>query len=281
MVNDNSILNKIFTQNGMKAWLDNKESAFYKEFVESFGSKYVGKENREIIGDIYKYLNKYYRNEYFYKNTLLNKLLLGKHSLNTTTAINEIPINKSKADFILINGKAVVYEIKTGLDSFERLESQIEDYFKAFVNVYVVTCEENYEKLNSILNNDNVGIYILTNRNTLSKKREAKDYYSKLDYKTMFDILRKNEFENILLEHYGELPNTTQFKYYDECFKLFKNIEKKLVYRYMFLELKKRVKVNKENFNKFIPYELRFLVYFSNLKKQDYLKLNKFLNNKY
>ncbi|MBU5889902.1 sce7726 family protein, partial [Vibrio cholerae O1] len=77
------------------------------------------------------------RNEYFYKNTLLNKLLLGKHSLNTTTAITEIPINKSKADFILINGKAVVYEIKTGLDSFERLESQIEDYFKAFVNVYV------------------------------------------------------------------------------------------------------------------------------------------------
>ncbi len=34
MVNDNSILNKIFTQNGMKAWLDNKESAFTKNLLK-------------------------------------------------------------------------------------------------------------------------------------------------------------------------------------------------------------------------------------------------------
>ncbi len=60
---------------------------------------------------LYNYL-KVYRNEYFYKNTILNKLLLGRHSINTTTALSEMPIGKSIADFILLNGKGVVDEIK-------------------------------------------------------------------------------------------------------------------------------------------------------------------------
>lgn len=73
-----------------------------------------------------------YRNEYYYKNTLLNKLLIGKHSVNTTSALTEVNINKSKADFVLINGKAVVYEIKTELDNLDRLECQIMDYYTRF-----------------------------------------------------------------------------------------------------------------------------------------------------
>lgn len=96
-----------------------------------------------MVSEIYNILKTEYRNEYYYKNTLLNKLLLGVHSVNTTTALTEIPIAKSKADFVLINGKAVVYEIKTELDNLERLESQINDYFKAFDHVAVVTYNEN------------------------------------------------------------------------------------------------------------------------------------------
>lgn len=46
---------------------------------------------------------------------------------NTTTALTEIAIAKSKADFVLINGKAVVYEIKTELDNLERLSAQVDD----------------------------------------------------------------------------------------------------------------------------------------------------------
>ena len=64
---------------------------------------------------LYKQLLRHYRNEYVYKNTLFNKLVLGIHSLNTTSAIVELPIVDSIADFILFNGKAVVYEIKTEL----------------------------------------------------------------------------------------------------------------------------------------------------------------------
>ena len=69
------------------------------------------KTNGECISEIYQYLKKEYQNEYFYKNTLLNKLLLGIHSPRTTTALTEVPVGNSKADFILLNGKAVVYEL--------------------------------------------------------------------------------------------------------------------------------------------------------------------------
>ena len=134
------------------------------------------KTNSELVSEIYNILKTEYRNEYYYKNTLLNKLLLGVHSVNTTTALTEIPIAKSKADFVLINGKAVVYEIKTELDNLERLESQINDYFKAFDHVAVVTYNENVtaiqKKIDSI--GKPVGIYVLQNRGTIKKYKNQK-----------------------------------------------------------------------------------------------------------
>lgn len=40
-------------------------------------------------------------------------------------ALTELPIGDSKADFIMINGRGVVYEIKTDLDNLNRLNSQL------------------------------------------------------------------------------------------------------------------------------------------------------------
>ncbi len=60
-------------------------------------------------------LSQSYRNEYFYKNTLLNKLLLGVHSINTT-ALTEVPVKY--ANQILFNKwKSCKHEIKTELDT--------------------------------------------------------------------------------------------------------------------------------------------------------------------
>lgn len=46
--------------------------------------------NRVAIQNVYEAIRKSHRNEYYYKNTLLNKLLLGRHSLNTITALTEV-----------------------------------------------------------------------------------------------------------------------------------------------------------------------------------------------
>lgn len=260
--------------------INDKDNALFKTCVRRYLNDFNSLNNSVLISNMYKYISKEYRNEYFYKNTLLNKLLLGRHSLNTTTALSEIPINKSKADFILINGKAVVYEIKTGLDTFDRLDSQINDYYKAFNHVCVVTCESNYAKASEILKDTNVGICILTDRNTISTRKKPIEDNEYLDYSTIFKILRKSEFENILLSHYGELPVTTQVNYYKECLKLFSSININTVYKYFLNELKNRNIKDVEEYRK-VPYELKFMVYFSKFKRNDYLKLNNFLEKQW
>ncbi|MFD1065676.1 sce7726 family protein [Oceanobacillus locisalsi] len=274
---NNSILSRMFTQSIFMDLINNQEVSVFDTCVHRYLYNVNEVDNGQLISKLYKYMEQKYRNEYFYKNTLLNKLLLGRHSLNTTTVLSELPINKSKADFILINGKAIVYEVKTELDTFDRLNSQINDYYKAFNHVCVVTCESNYDKLQEILKGSNVGICVLTSRNTISTRKEPIEDNANLDHSALFKILRKKEFEHILLNYYGELPQTSQVKYYRECFHLFSEINIDLAYKYFLEQLKRRVNIEKEEFKK-VPYELRFLIYISEYKKNDYLKLFQFLN---
>lgn len=275
---NNIILNRFFTQSIFKDLINNKENSLYDTCILRYLINVESLKNHQVVAEVYNYLRKKYRNEYFYKNTLLNKLLLGRHSLKTTTALSEIPIKKSKADFILINGKAIVYEIKTELDTFDRLESQINDYYKAFNRVCVVTSESNYPKLQKLLEDTNVGICVLTDRNTISTRKEPIEDNSNLEHSTIFKVLRKKEFENVLMDHYGFLPKTLQVKYYKECYKLFSNIDINVVYKSFVIELKKRNKIEIEEYKK-VPYELKFLVYFSNYNKHEYSKLFNFLND--
>jgi hypothetical protein len=278
---DISIINKFFTQNNFSKMLKKDYSNNAYDYILSNIIHIDNKDdldNLTAINKIYYYMSKYYRNEYFYQNTLFNKLLLGKHSLNTTTAIAQLPINKSIADYIMINGKAIVYEIKTELDSFERLRIQLQDYQKAFNNICVVTCENNYKKLYSILSSTNVGICVLTNRNTLQFRKEIIENNSDLDYRTIFNILRKKEFETILLNYFEKLPNTKQVEYYDACFEMIKLIPIEIFYSKFIKQLKLRNRIDKQKFNQ-VPYELKSLVYFSNGKKINYYQLKEFLSD--
>lgn len=280
MSTNNLILNRLFTKNTINKWVTQSNVA-YLNIIERFAETSECTLNRNIISKIYNIMSKSHRNEYIYKNTLLNKLLLGRHSVNTTTALTEVPVEKSKADFILINGKAIVYEIKTELDNLDRLVGQLNDYYKAFENVCVVTSDSNCNRVLSLLQDTNVGVCTLTKRNTISTKKEPITDNSKLDMNTMFKILRKQEYENILLKHCGELPLTKPVEYYKACLKLFKTIEATQAYNYMVMELKKRSSINKKEFKNKVPYELKFLVYFSDYKLNDYLMLEEFLNKEY
>lgn len=279
-MNSNMILNRLFTQYNFDDLMQGQKNDVYISVIKRFVQDPLSKNNGEIISEIYSYMSKNYRNEYFYQNTLLNKLLLGRHSINTTTALTQIPINKSKADFILINGKAVVYEIKTELDNFERLKNQINDYYKAFSHVCVVTCEEYYKKLIKILKNTNVGICILTNKNTLRFEKEPVADFSNITHKHLFKVLHKKEFEDILLEIFKKLPQATPAFYYDECYNWFESIPIMDAYKETLIQLKKRNKITKEEFNR-VPYELKSLMYFNSNYDNDYKKLELFLNKMY
>ncbi|GIN93832.1 hypothetical protein J22TS1_48830 [Siminovitchia terrae] len=272
------ILNRFFSQSTLVELIDKGSNSVFNTCIDQYLGRDSGACNKLTIENMYEFLRKHYRNEYFYKNTLFNKLLIGRHSLNTTTAITELPIHKSKADFILINGKAVVYEIKTDLDSFDRLEHQINDYYKAFPLVYLVTSEANELKAKEILSGSNTGLIILTKRNTLSERKPAVTDFSLFDKKVMFNILRKEEFEEIIKKVYGFLPDVTPVFYYRECFALLEQIEMKKLYELIIMALKKRNQVEVKEYLNYVPYELRFLVYFSKSIQRKYKELNEFLN---
>src|SRR5271165_5646714 len=82
-----------------------------------------------------------YRHEYIYKAALTHKILLGKHSLQTASMLNEFRVGECKADLAILNGTATVYEVKSERDSLSRLERQVAAYAKVFARVCVIAAE--------------------------------------------------------------------------------------------------------------------------------------------
>ena len=282
MAADNSLLlNRVFTRNALNDMLNGVCPEAYMAVVRRFNIDATNKSNAEILNSIYTILRVSYRNEYFYKNTILNKLLIGVHKPTTTTALTEVTVGKAKADFVLINGKAVVYEIKTALDNLDRLEAQISNYYKAFTRVSVLTCEEHYDTLQRRLSNTSVGICVLSKgkRSSISVKKAPQEYSENLDLDTIFRMLRKIEYEGIIRKHFGRLPEVSQFSYYKTCKKLFCGMDTMLAYAEFLTVLKRRVSIDTTMYRK-VPESLKFLAYFKELNDKDYTHLMEFLDRK-
>ncbi|MDR0853637.1 MAG: sce7726 family protein [Clostridiales Family XIII bacterium] len=277
MTSTNFLLNRVFSKRIFNDAVVSFGNETYASTIKRYVEDYHNKTNYDAITNIYKIIDSEYRNEYFYKNTLLNKLLLGRHSVNTTTALTEIPVGKSKADFIMINGIGQVYEVKTGLDNFDRLETQTNDYFKAFDHVCIVTDEANYEKACTKIYNPHIGIILLSNEGTLREVKKSKPFRQMLSSLAMFKVLRKGEFEAIIKRVYGTLPKTSQVEYYDACYEMFSKIKTNVLHSLFLCELKKR-SIVKPDIKARIPKELRAIAYFSNYKEVDYNRLDDFLS---
>lgn len=230
------------------------------------------------ISQIYQYMYSQHRNEYFYKNTILNQLLIKKHDVYNTAALTELPIGESKADFIMINGRGIVYEIKTDLDNLVRLENQIQDYYKVFSYVYVVVGKKQFEKVKDFLKEQSVGIYELSDKGSLIQRKKAYCKREHLSYEAMFQLLRKAEFEGILLKYFNKLPMVNNFQYYRECLKWIKKINIITLQKEVMECLKKRTLLVVENkLEEKVPYELRFYAYFSKKFQSNYKVLDTFL----
>lgn len=278
-MNSFNILNRFFSKATLLDNLENGSSACYGEIVKRYSLNENGT-NKDLISKIYSILGESYRNEYFYKNTLLNNLIIKKHRLRTTKVLTELPIGKSKADFITINGKAVVYEIKTELDNLDRMETQIQDYYKCFPYVCIVTCDKHLKQVKDLFALTNVGIYSFLKNNTISIEQEPVADFSHLEHSIMFKVLRKYEFEEVLKSCQKQLPRTTKFDYYKKCFDLFKTIDKEKLYKKMLVVLKRRCNIEVEKFN-IVPSELKMLVYQTRLCDKQYQALFDFLTANY
>lgn len=233
----------------------------------------------KFLNELYIEFKKNYRCEYIYKNTITSKLLLGRHSLNTTVMIPELSVEGSKADLVMFNGTSTVYEIKTELDTLNRLENQLDSYLKCFDLVYVVTYEENIKKIKTIIP-EKVGIIILSKNHTL---RTIKKAISNKDYilpEVFMRTLRNGEIKNIVEKIIGKELNLSPLDYYKECSRILSETSSSLAHDLMVKEVKKR-KINKEQ-KKLIesaPDSLKYFFLRGNLNKTQCSIISKLLLN--
>lgn len=276
---DTYMVNKIFTVPYLDRMIS--EDSIPDSFFECV-RRYVKTDDATIgqaISEIYHFMNYEYRNEYYYKNTILNQLLIKKHDLYNTAALTELPIGNSKADFIMINDRGVVYEIKTDLDNLIRLENQLKDYYKVFSYIYVVVGNKQLPHVKEFLKDQKVGIYELTASGRLICRKKAFYNRDNLSYEAIFQVLRKAEFESIILKHFHKLPEVNSFQYYRECKKWLERINIVTLQKDVMKCLKARtLMLIKNKLEEKVPYELRFYAYFSKKIGTNYQDIDKLWN---
>jgi len=236
-------LSKVFSPLVLKELINNGSSKKLKNILSELGllsQLDLKKDVATFFNDIYKILSKNYRNEYVFKNIIIKNILLGRHSLNTAYMINECNIGNSKADCVIFNGTSTVYEIKSEYDTFNRLETQLNDYKKAFEFVYIVIPSKSIDKLQKHLIDESIGIMKLNINNTITTFKEAKSNKHLFNKGMIFDILRKNEYIKIIKNQYGNIPNIPNTKIYTYCKELFCELDTNIIHTEIINILKNR-----------------------------------------
>lgn len=146
----------------------------------------------DLFNVVYEAMVHSYRNEYVYKNTVVSKVVYGRHSPSTAGALIELPLGRSISDVVIFNGTSTAYEIKTDLDSFSRISTQLSDYCTRVENVFVVVSEKR-AKSAELRVPENVGLIMLRKRGTLSEIRPSISNIAQLRSDHIFEGLRQAE----------------------------------------------------------------------------------------
>ena len=228
---------------------------------------------QELLSISYGQLLRDYRHEFVYKTSLLSSYILKNYSLDDTIILNEFKIGGSKADMVLVNGCNKVFEIKTELDTPERLKTQIADYYKAFSEVYIVTHYTLINKYASLLDTS-VGLLSFNEDYSLSLVREAEKRSKEFDTDIMLKCLRKPEYLQLIKKLSGIGLVSNNFNVFKECLLIAKTFEP-LEVQYHFLQIIKN-RITKQDaliLDEQVPDYLKFSCYCLNLKENHYLAL--------
>jgi hypothetical protein len=177
------------------------------------------------------------RHEYIYKAALTHKVLLGTHSLQTASMLNEFRVGDCKADISILNGTATVYEIKSERDSLSRLDNQIETYKRFYAKVYVIAGENHIDGIRSIVSED-VGILKLSRRHQISTLREAMDRPERTCTQTIFESIRIDEAKRILSLMDVVIPDVPNTQMHAALKDKFKDLDSRVVHAGMVKVLK-------------------------------------------
>lgn len=180
--NYNTIESKYVLINNLKKYYDSPDLLNYENW-----------DIKKLYNQIF--LN-YYPNETSIKSQFINQQLFkGK----THVTVFELPVSKSRIDLCKINGKSIAYEIKTDLDNFNRLEKQLNDYYKIFDEVFVICSNNKVDQIKNYIPNK-TGIYsyrITKNKKYIFKKIQDCQINSSIDNSEQLKVLNDSELSNI------------------------------------------------------------------------------------
>ncbi|MBS4875736.1 MAG: sce7726 family protein [Actinomyces sp.] len=174
----------LFTPSTLKSLLSNDAVSPHEKLIEALRIELDLSASctlSETINKTYSILRREgNRTDYVYRNAIIDKVVIGRHSINTATPIQEFRVGSSLADLVVLNGTSTVYEIKSERDTLRRLARQIENYSKVFERTYVVTSASKLHSLEHDLP-EHVGIITLSRDYTLQTVREATTNWELID----------------------------------------------------------------------------------------------------
>jgi len=165
-----------------------------------------------------------YRSEYVFKNALVSKIVYGRHSPATATALVEQQMGNSVADLMVVNGTSTAYEIKTDLDQFVRLDAQLADYCSRAERVYVVTSESRAAAAAARAPH-HVGVIGLRSNGSLAMVRIADSNMERLQHDHLFTMLRTGELKTLLRRTHDLVPVTHMVQALDQMRAAFRELD--------------------------------------------------------
>lgn len=250
--------------------------------LDAIHDRYDGKRKKEktyfsYLKYLYRQISINYRCEYVYKNELI-ELLIRKYAHSNTVIFNEFRMQKSIVDLAMFNGNSRAFEIKTEYDTTRRLIGQLVDYTRVFQLCYVVipaNMLETYEKdippyIGIVLMRESGGVL------ELDEARPAVENKN-IDAGMMMKCLRTKEYENMVIEEFGKLPDVPYYEMYEACEEKLYDMPPDKLHQYFLKEIEKRK--NNMCLLKKAPRELRQMYLQLGLSKGQIDILQTYLNN--
>lgn len=227
-------MRRLFEASSMRKIACGEPSPLLLELARHLGPEFAGRKLREVLDLAHDSLAQNQRSEYFYKNTLIKKLIFGVHSPKTTSVFSEFRIGGSRADLVFVNRRASVYEIKTELDDMSKARKQALDYLGSFTDVSFVLAHTHVDLALKLLPTE-VGITFINRRGRLSVVRPAISTDEFLSKQSIFDCFHLKEAQ-ALLRGLGGGEDLD----YSEALALLSSVDAAEVQRYLVRCLRKR-----------------------------------------
>lgn len=203
--------------NGDHRALDSKIARYDTNWYKKSEATYL-----QYMRHAYRTVETRYRNEYVLKNNFLTEWILTEIGESNSRVFSEFRVGKSVADLVIFNGISKAFEIKTELDSDQRLPLQLTHYSQLFNEVYLIVPESKadaYLKYNGMAG---LITYCETGRHFNLTRKAPRNI--RVCPETVMGSLRSEEYKWIVREHYGELPTMTSFTQFNICQALIQRI---------------------------------------------------------